>query len=108
MKEYEQRMKDYKPDVNIEYTDEFGKVMTPKEVIMLNLDARTKEMFLKKNHSSKPPLLSPYRRTGYFLINSMVKPLARPKRRNAYEKCKKSLPSTAWAVATLHIIWLLP
>ncbi|KAH8550931.1 SART-1 protein [Umbelopsis sp. PMI_123] len=31
MKEYEQRMKDYKPDVNIEYTDEFGKVMTPKE-----------------------------------------------------------------------------
>ena len=32
MKEYEQRMKDYKPDVNIEYTDEFGKVMTPKEV----------------------------------------------------------------------------
>lgn len=32
MKEYEQRMRDYKPDVNIEYTDEFGKVMTPKEV----------------------------------------------------------------------------
>jgi U4/U6.U5 tri-snRNP-associated protein 1 len=32
MKEYEQRMRDYKPDVNIEYTDEFGKVMSQKEV----------------------------------------------------------------------------
>ncbi|KAG2184780.1 hypothetical protein INT43_000693, partial [Umbelopsis isabellina] len=31
MKEYEQRMRDYKPDVNIEHIDEFGKAMTPKE-----------------------------------------------------------------------------
>lgn len=49
MKEYEQRMKDYKPDVNIEYTDEFGKVMTPKEVIIMsNLTREPRNVSKKK------------------------------------------------------------
>lgn len=43
MKEYEQRMRDYKPDVNIEHIDEFGKVMSQKEVsVQLSISARTK------------------------------------------------------------------
>lgn len=32
LREMEARFKDYKPDINLEYVDEFGNQLTPKEV----------------------------------------------------------------------------
>lgn len=80
IREWEQRMVNYKPDVSLEYVDEFGRQMTTKEVFS---GAQLLFVYLFVYHVCVANVLSTFARLfDIYRTSSMAKHLAKPRRRN--------------------------
>ena len=45
-KELEERFKDYKPNVKLEYTDDYGNILNPKDVCLQRASERERDSWL--------------------------------------------------------------